>query len=86
VIKVNVYKENNYACVTIEDSGIGMSRSVQKRIFEEFYRSETGNIHNVKGSGLGLSYLKKIIVLHGGKVGVKSEKGKGSKFVIKIPL
>ncbi len=86
VIKVNVYKENNYACVAIEDRGIGMSRSVQKRIFEEFYRSETGNIHNVKGSGLGLSYLKKIIVLHGGKVEVQSEKNKGSKFIIKIPV
>ncbi|APD06554.1 histidine kinase [Flavobacteriaceae bacterium UJ101] len=85
-ISVEVFKENDYACIQVEDQGMGMSKSVQKKIFEQFYREETGNIHNIKGHGLGLAYLKKIVDLHKGVIEVQSEKGKGSKFVIKIPL
>ena len=59
-ISVEVFKENDYACIQVEDQGMGMSKSVQKKIFEQFYREETGNIHNIKGHGLGLAYLKKI--------------------------
>jgi len=70
----------------IKDKGIGMTKGVQKNVFKKFYREERGNIHNVKGHGLGLSYVKKIIEIHKGEVYVESEKGIGSTFTIKLPL
>ncbi len=70
--------------VTIEDNGIGIKKEDQKRIFDKLYRVSTGDIHNVKGFGLGLDYVKSIITLHGGEVSVKSEYGKGSVFKIEL--
>ncbi len=86
--KIDVYTENlkNFILVKIKDQGDGMSKQVQKKIFDKFYREHTGDIHNVKGHGLGLSYAKRIVEDHAGQIWVQSEKGKGSTFIIKLPL
>lgn len=86
--KIDIYTENvkNSIVVKIRDQGIGMSKVAQKRIFEKFYREHTGNIHNVKGHGLGLSYVKRIVDDHQGEIFVESERGKGSTFIIKLQL
>ncbi|MDT0644350.1 HAMP domain-containing sensor histidine kinase [Zunongwangia sp. F363] len=86
--KIDIYTENvkDKIILKIRDQGAGMSKIVQKRIFEKFYREHTGNIHNVKGHGLGLAYARQIIEDHHGDIYVESEKGKGSTFIIKLPL
>ena len=72
--------------LTISDNGIGMSKDVQSKIFDKFYREQSGNLHNVKGHGLGLSYVKKIIKYHKGDISVSSSLGKGTSFEIKLPV
>ncbi|MFS4457059.1 sensor histidine kinase [Maribacter sp. 2304DJ31-5] len=86
--KLDVYTEKakNFIIIKIKDQGAGMSKTVLKRVFEKFYREHTGDIHNVKGHGLGLAYVKKIVDDHQGEVYAESEKGKGSTFYIKLPL
>jgi two-component system phosphate regulon sensor histidine kinase PhoR len=86
--KIEVYTENvgTNIILKITDHGSGMSKAAQKRVFEKFYREHTGNIHNVKGHGLGLAYVKRIVEDHQGHITVESEKDKGSTFTIKLPL
>jgi two-component system phosphate regulon sensor histidine kinase PhoR len=86
--KINIQTENvkNSIILKISDQGIGMTNTVQKKIFEKFYREHTGDIHNVKGHGLGLAYVKRILDDHDAQIYVESEKDKGSTFIIKLHL
>jgi two-component system, OmpR family, phosphate regulon sensor histidine kinase PhoR len=85
IIHIKAWDQNNFAFVSIQDQGIGMSKEVTKKIFDKFYRVPTGNVHDVKGFGLGLSYVKTIIEAHKGEISLSSEPGKGSIFTIKLP-
>jgi len=85
VIELNTYDKPGGIVIEVIDNGIGMSKEDVKNIFEKFYRVHTGNIHDVKGFGLGLSYVKAIVDAHNGKVSVDSELGKGSKFSVFLP-
>jgi signal transduction histidine kinase len=85
VIKVGTRSEQGGVVVYVQDNGIGISKENQKKVFDKLYRVPTGNIHNVKGFGLGLSYVKAIVDKHQGWINLKSEPGKGSKFEIFIP-
>ncbi len=86
--KIDVFTENvgTNILLKIQDQGSGMSKAAVKRVFEKFYREHTGDIHNVKGHGLGLAYVKRIVDDHQGFISVESEKGKGSTFTIKLPV
>ena len=81
-IHIESFMDLNLIKVKITDNGIGMSTKVKNKIFENFYRETKGNIHNVKGHGLGLSYVKKIVDLHGGTISVSSDLNKGTSFTL----
>ncbi|MCL6258915.1 HAMP domain-containing histidine kinase [Aquiflexum sp. TKW24L] len=85
IIHIKAWDQNGFVFVSIQDNGIGMSKEATKKIFDKFYRIPTGNVHDVKGFGLGLSYVKTIIEAHKGEISVSSEPGKGSIFTIKLP-
>lgn len=86
IIKVRSWNEKNDFVFEIEDNGIGIKRENLKMIFDKFYRVPTGNLHNVKGFGLGLYYVKLIIEEHQGSISVKSTVGKGTTFTVRIPV
>ena len=85
-VKICTFNTGNRITISVIDKGIGMKKDAQRRIFEKFYRHTDGNVHNVKGFGLGLAFVKSIIEAHNGKITVTSELGKGSRFDITIPL
>jgi two-component system phosphate regulon sensor histidine kinase PhoR len=85
-LRISTQVDGRRLMMRFEDNGIGMNKETVKRVFERFYRAHTGNLHNVKGFGLGLSYVKTMIEAHHGEIKVESVLGKGSTFVIHLPL
>jgi len=85
LLNIETWNEKDNLLISIEDNGIGICKDDLRRIFEKFYRVSTGNVHNVKGFGLGLAYVKKIITEHKGSIKVESELNIGTKFIITIP-
>jgi signal transduction histidine kinase len=81
-----IIRDNSFARFTITDNGIGIPSAELKHVFDKFYRVPTGDVHNVKGSGLGLSYVKSVIEAHGGTITVNSEINVKTEFIISIPL
>jgi two-component system phosphate regulon sensor histidine kinase PhoR len=78
-------RDSNFI-LEFKDNGMGISPDAQKHVFEKFYRVPTGNLHNVKGTGIGLYYVKTMVEAHGGTIAVKSEIGNGSRFILTLPL
>ena len=85
-ITMKTWNDEEHLYLSITDTGLGMKKENLKKIFDKFYRVHTGNVHDVKGFGLGLAYVKKIVDLHDGEIKVDSELGKGTTFTIKLPV
>ena len=85
-IKISAWNTDDYVYISIQDNGEGINHENLKKIFDKFYRVSTGNVHPVKGFGLGLSYAKKIVWMLHGRIEVSSEFGKGSTFTVMLPI
>ncbi len=83
---VKLYRDDSVVKLEVADKGIGIARRDQAKIFEKFYRAGDPLVHNTKGSGLGLSLVRHITMAHGGDIAVESTPGKGSKFILSLPL
>lgn len=86
LLKITTQSNGKNHTIRVEDNGIGMNKETVKRVFERFYRAHTGNLHNVKGFGLGLSYVKTVVEAQGGEIKVDSVLGRGSIFILDLPL
>lgn len=85
VVEIKGEVEEKEVVITVSDNGPGIPNEYKQKVFDEFYRIPTGNVHTVKGYGLGLSYVKKVVKAHKGSVEVKDNHPKGSVFIIRIP-
>ena len=85
-LEVRTWNAGDKFCLSIKDNGMGIRKDNLKRIFEKFYRVHTGNVHDVKGFGLGLAYVKQVVKAHGGSIRAESELGVGTTFIIVLPL
>lgn len=85
IVDIGLEEDDHFLILSIKDNGIGIDKESQKKLFDKFYRVSTGNVHDVKGFGLGLYYVKNICAAHHWQISVQSDLGKGSKFTIRIP-
>ncbi len=85
-LQVSTWNEQNKLLISVADNGLGISKDDLKKVFEKFYRVHTGNLHDVKGFGLGLAYVRRVIQDHNGSIRAESEIGNGTKFIITLPL
>lgn len=85
-IVVSTVREGDHVKLSVQDHGIGIAKENQKRVFEKFYRVSTGNVHNVKGFGIGLNYVAQVVRLHHGHISLDSELGRGSTFTVTLPV